>query len=151
VALWYNKEILDAIGVEPPKTFEEVTPALAKVAAAGQNYLPLAMTGQPTNQGDWTAWPWMSGYGFSYDNLDQMAVEQAFTLVADWSTRGYSAKLIVYGTPLYWLVSTSFKASTDVFRGLSTFVTFEPTLAAYQRVWNADLLHSAFNSLQRRR
>ena len=65
-----------------------------------------------------------------------------------WSARiGAILLLIVYGTPLYWLVSTSFKASTDVFRGLATFVTFEPTLAAYQRVWNADLLHSAVNSL----
>jgi multiple sugar transport system substrate-binding protein len=69
-----------------------VTPTLAKVAAAGKNYLPLAMTGQPSNQGDWTAWPWMSGYGFSYDNLDQSAVEQAFSLAADWSAKGYSPR-----------------------------------------------------------
>ena len=82
VALWYNKDVLDAVDVTPPTTFEEVTPALAKVAAAGKNYLPLAMTGQPDNQGDWTAWPWMTGYGFSYDNLDSTAVEQAFTVAA---------------------------------------------------------------------
>jgi hypothetical protein len=50
------------------------------------------MTGQPSKQGDWTAWPWMSGYGFSYDNLDQSAVEQAFTLASDWSAKGYIAK-----------------------------------------------------------
>jgi multiple sugar transport system substrate-binding protein len=92
VAMWYNKDILDALSVTPPKTFEEVTPALAKIAAAGKNYLPLAMTGQPSNQGDWTAWPWMSGYGFSYDNLDQSVVEQAFTLAAEWSAKGYIAK-----------------------------------------------------------
>jgi multiple sugar transport system substrate-binding protein len=92
VALWYNKDILDAVGIQPPKTFDDVTPTLAKVAAAGKNYLPLAMTGQPSNQGDWTAWPWMSGYGFSYDNPDQSAVEQAFTLASDWSSKGYIAK-----------------------------------------------------------
>jgi multiple sugar transport system permease protein len=64
-----------------------------------------------------------------------------------WPARiGAVILLIVYGTPLYWLVSTSFKSSADVFRGLSTFVTFQPTLAAYQRVWNADLLHAAINS-----
>jgi multiple sugar transport system substrate-binding protein len=34
----------------------------------------------------------MSGYGFSYDNLDQSAVEQAFTLASDWSAKGYIAK-----------------------------------------------------------
>ena len=64
-----------------------------------------------------------------------------------WSARvGAVILLIVYGTPLYWLVSTSFKAQTDVFKGLATFVTFTPTLAAYQRIWNADLLQSAINS-----
>jgi multiple sugar transport system substrate-binding protein len=92
VALWYNKDIVESVGVKPPTTFEEVTPALEKIASAGKNYLPLAMTGQPSNQGDWTAWPWMSGYGFSYDNLDQSAVEQAFTLAEQWSTKGYIAK-----------------------------------------------------------
>ncbi len=65
-----------------------------------------------------------------------------------WSARvGAVVLLLLYGMPLYWLISTSFKSSTEVLRGLSTFVTFTPTLAAYQRVWNADLLHSATNSL----
>jgi multiple sugar transport system permease protein len=55
--------------------------------------------------------------------------------------------LVIYGVPLYWLVSTSFKASNDVFKGLSTFITFAPTLAAYQRIWTANLLHAGVNSL----
>jgi multiple sugar transport system substrate-binding protein len=92
VALWYNQDIIDALGVKPPTTFEEVTPTLAKVAAAGKNYLPLAMTGRPDNQGDWTSWPWLTGYGFSYDNPVQDAAEQAFTLVAEWSSKGFIAK-----------------------------------------------------------
>jgi multiple sugar transport system permease protein len=64
-----------------------------------------------------------------------------------WPARiGAILLLIAYGTPLYWLVSTSFKTSNDVFKGLSTFVTFAPTLAAYQRIWNASLLHAGVNS-----
>lgn len=64
-----------------------------------------------------------------------------------WTARiGAILLLIVYGTPLYWLVSTSFKSGAEVFRGLATFIVFSPSLAAYQRVWNADLLHSAVNS-----
>ena len=92
VALWYNKDILDELGIQPPKTFDDVTPTLAKVAAAGKNYLPLAMTGQPSNQGDWTSWPWLTGYGFSYDSPDPAVAEQAFTMVAEWSNKGYIAK-----------------------------------------------------------
>ena len=64
-----------------------------------------------------------------------------------WPARiGAILLLIAYGTPLYWLVSTSFKSASDVFKGLATFVTFAPTLAAYQRIWNANLLHAGVNS-----
>jgi multiple sugar transport system permease protein len=70
------------------------------------------------------------------------------TLRFVWPARiGAILLLIIYGTPLLWLVTTSFKSSADVFKGLSTFLVFTPTLAAYQRIWNADLLHSAINSL----
>ena len=92
VAWWYNKDILDDVGIQPPNTFDEVTPALAAVANAGKNYLPLAITGVPTNQGDWTSWPWLTGYGFSYDNLDQSAAEQGFSLAAQWSSANYLSK-----------------------------------------------------------
>jgi multiple sugar transport system permease protein len=64
-----------------------------------------------------------------------------------WPVRiGAVLLLVIYGAPLYWLVSTSFKSSFEVYGGLTTFVTFHPTLSAYQKVWNADLLHSAVNS-----
>lgn len=64
-----------------------------------------------------------------------------------WPARvGAILLLVVYGTPLYWLVSTSFKSASDVYRGLATFVTFNPTLAAYQRIWTGNLLHAGTNS-----
>jgi multiple sugar transport system permease protein len=55
--------------------------------------------------------------------------------------------IVIYGTPLYWLVSTSFKSANDVYKGLSTLLTFTPTLAAYQRIWTANLVHAGTNSL----
>ncbi|MBV8713763.1 MAG: carbohydrate ABC transporter permease [Chloroflexi bacterium] len=65
-----------------------------------------------------------------------------------WPARiGAILLLIVYGTPLYWLVSTSFKSANDVYKGLATFVTFSPTLAAYQKIWTANLLHAGTNSV----
>jgi multiple sugar transport system permease protein len=64
-----------------------------------------------------------------------------------WFSRvGSVGLLVIYGVPLYWLVSTSFKQGADVFKGIGSLVTFEPSLAAYQKVWNGDLLHSAINS-----
>jgi multiple sugar transport system permease protein len=65
-----------------------------------------------------------------------------------WPSRiGSVLLLLIYGVPLYWLVTTSFKQGADVFRGLGSLFVFTPSLAAYQRVWNADLLHSAINSV----
>jgi multiple sugar transport system substrate-binding protein len=92
VAWWYNKDILDSVGVLPPQSFNDVTPALAAVAGAGKGYLPLAITGRPDNQGDWTSWPWLTGYGFSYDTLDQSAAQQGFSLAAQWASNGYLSK-----------------------------------------------------------
>jgi multiple sugar transport system permease protein len=64
-----------------------------------------------------------------------------------WPSRiGQAVLLIIYGVPLFWLVTTSFKSGAEVFRGLSTFLVFTPTTAAYERVWNADLLHAGVNS-----
>ena len=90
--LWYNKDILDQVGVQPPKTFDEVTQVFAKVAASSKKYVPIALTGQPTDQGDWTAWPWLSGYGFTYPNPDQNAIQSTFNLVNEWARKGYLPK-----------------------------------------------------------
>jgi multiple sugar transport system permease protein len=64
-----------------------------------------------------------------------------------WPARvGQVVLLLIYGVPLFWLVTTSFKPANEVFGGLSTFLVFSPTAAAYERVWNADLLRSGVNS-----
>jgi multiple sugar transport system permease protein len=64
-----------------------------------------------------------------------------------WPARiGAVMLLLIYGVPLFWLVTTSFKSGAEVFRGLSTFLVFTPSLAAYERVWNGDLLRSGINS-----
>lgn len=64
-----------------------------------------------------------------------------------WPARvGQVVLLLIYGVPLFWLVTTSFKPTNEVFGGLSTFLVFTPSTAAYQRVWHADLLRSGINS-----
>ncbi|MDE3076325.1 MAG: extracellular solute-binding protein [Chloroflexota bacterium] len=96
--LWYNKDILDAVGVQPPKTVDEVTGIFAKIAASGKKHVPMVLTGQNSDQGDWTAYPWLSTYGFSYKNPDQAAIQQAFTLVNEWARKAYLPKEVVnYG------------------------------------------------------
>ena len=90
--LWYNKNILDDVGVQPPKTVDEIEDVFAKIKASPKKYTPIALTGQPTDQGDWTAYPWLTGYGFTYKNPDQTAIQNAFTLVSGWARKGYLPK-----------------------------------------------------------
>jgi multiple sugar transport system permease protein len=66
-----------------------------------------------------------------------------------WLSRlGGIVLLLLYGTPLLWLVTTSFKSNTDAFRGLQTLIVFTPTFAAYQRLLTQGLVQSAINSVQ---
>src|SRR5579859_2390415 len=90
--LWYNKNILDDVGVQPPKTFDEIDGIFAKIKASPKKYTPIALTGQPTDQGDWTAYPWLTGYGFTYKNPDETAIQNAFSLVSGWARKGYLPK-----------------------------------------------------------
>jgi multiple sugar transport system permease protein len=65
-----------------------------------------------------------------------------------WASRiGGVLLLVLYGTPLLWLVTTSLKSNTDAFRGLQTLFVFQPTFAAYQRLLSGGLGPSAVNSV----
>lgn len=87
LGLWYNKDILTEIGVEPPTTMAELESAMAKAKDAG--YAGITLTGLPNTQGEWQAYPWLTSAGFTYENLDQEALAQAFTTVRDWVEKGY--------------------------------------------------------------
>lgn len=64
-----------------------------------------------------------------------------------WAARvGAVVLLIVYGTPLLWLLTTSFKTSPDVFRGVAGLFLFTPGLHAYERIWNLGVVHAGLNS-----
>ena len=55
LGLWYNKDILDKVGVQPPTTIDQLTAALQKVTKAG--YKGITLTGKPNDQGEWQSIP----------------------------------------------------------------------------------------------
>ena len=57
---------------------------------------------------------------------------------------GMAVLIVLYGLPFFWLVVTSLKSDTAIFS--QTGLIFEPTLAAYRAVVNAELLQSCVNS-----
>lgn len=92
LGLWYNKTILDKLGIKPPTTIAELTADLEKVKAAG--YKGITLTGQANDQGEWQAYPWLSAYGWSYSNPSASSLEQSFGVVSSWVQKGYLSKIV---------------------------------------------------------
>jgi ABC-type glycerol-3-phosphate transport system substrate-binding protein len=87
VALWYNKDILDEIGVDVPTTRDELAAAFSAAHEAG--YTALGMCGQPTTGCEYMALPWLSGEGWDYAQPDESALAAGLSVIEDWVTAGY--------------------------------------------------------------
>ena len=87
LGLWYNADILDEVGAEPPTTMDELEDAMAKAAAAG--YGGITLSGLPQSQGEWQAYPWISSEGFTYDDPQVDALAAGLTRVRSWVENGW--------------------------------------------------------------
>src|SRR6478609_6307623 len=87
LGLWYNQDILDEIGVEPPTTMDELEDAMAAAKDAG--YGGITLSGLPQSQGEWQAYPWITDAGFDYENLDAGALASGFERVRGWVDNGW--------------------------------------------------------------
>lgn len=87
LGLWYNADILDKIGVEPPTTLDELESAMGAAKDAG--YGGITLSGLPNSQGEWQAYPWLSAAGFSYDNPDAQAMASGLARVRNWVSQGW--------------------------------------------------------------
>lgn len=92
LALFYNKDILDEAGVEPPSTMEELEDALEKVSEAG--YDGIVFAGQPDAQGAFQAYPWLTHEGFNYENPTEESLVAAFERGRDWVEKGYLSQQV---------------------------------------------------------
>jgi ABC-type glycerol-3-phosphate transport system substrate-binding protein len=80
--VYYNKDILDKIGVQPPTTLDELEAAMGKAAAAG--FTPFT-TAAPTGAGgEFSAAPWMLSNGWTYQDAGAQAGRDALTRVQGW-------------------------------------------------------------------
>ncbi|MBA8793028.1 ABC-type glycerol-3-phosphate transport system substrate-binding protein [Friedmanniella endophytica] len=85
LGMYYNKDILQQYGIQPPTTLDEMTAAMTKIRAAGK-YSGVALSGAPSVEGAWLFAPQFLGLGVNYCNLDanQAALSAAFQRVAAW-------------------------------------------------------------------
>lgn len=86
-ALFYNKDILDAAGVTPPKTVADLESAFKAVAKIG--YQGLAMTAVPTAESEFQIFPWLLGAGQNYGTYEASVVSGVFSKFNDWIAAGY--------------------------------------------------------------
>jgi multiple sugar transport system substrate-binding protein len=90
IALYYNKKLLSAAGITPPKTWDELR-ADAKKLTKGSTY-GFAMSNVNTYEGTWQFLPWMWSNGGDEKNIDTSATTQALQFVLDLQNDGSMSK-----------------------------------------------------------
>jgi multiple sugar transport system substrate-binding protein len=93
LGLWYNADILEEIGVEPPTTVDELEAAMAAATEAG--YQGITLCGLPQGQGEWQGYPWLSSEGFTYDSPDADSLEAGLARVRGWVENGWLSQQAV--------------------------------------------------------
>nr|WP_246316473.1 extracellular solute-binding protein [Kineococcus aurantiacus] len=95
LALYYNKAILDAAGVDPTSITDWATldAALAMVKASGKQAITFAATG--TEEGSFQFLPWFWGAGADLRHLDSPEAVQALTLWKSWLDQGYAQQSVI--------------------------------------------------------
>lgn len=96
LGLFYNKEVLEAAGMQPPKTWDELKAAAAKLTT-GDRY-GLALSAAATYEGSWQFLPFMWTNGGDETKLDSPAVKEALQLYVDLVNSGSVSKSIVNWT-----------------------------------------------------
>jgi multiple sugar transport system substrate-binding protein len=98
LALYYNKEILAAAGVDPAsvKDWASLTDALKKVKSAGKKGITFSAIN--TEEGSFQFLPWFWGAGGDLKKLDSGGGVAALALWKQWVDAGYAPKDVLNNT-----------------------------------------------------
>ncbi|HEY3867695.1 MAG TPA: extracellular solute-binding protein [Actinocrinis sp.] len=86
-ALWYNKTILDAVGLAVPTTMDEFDAALKAVSAKG--YVGFLLGALPTGSGEFDFFPWLLAEGQNYGKWNRSVLTSVFERFGSWLQAGY--------------------------------------------------------------
>lgn len=89
LALFYNVEMFEKAGIEPPTNWEELKSAAAKLTA-GDTY-GLAYSSINTEEGTWQFLPAFWGAGAEFDNLASPEAVEAMEYVVSFVEEGYTS------------------------------------------------------------
>ncbi|MFE6621341.1 extracellular solute-binding protein [Streptomyces sp. NPDC057740] len=98
LALYYNKDVLKAAGVDVAsiKDWKSLTAALAKVKQAGKKGITFSAIG--TEEGSFQFLPWFWGSGAKLTELDSAQAVSALSLWKDWLKNGYAPNSVLNNT-----------------------------------------------------
>ncbi|MEU7756669.1 extracellular solute-binding protein [Micromonospora sp. NPDC049101] len=98
LALYYNKDLLTAAGVDPAsiKDWASLTTALTKVKAKGKKGITFSAIG--TEEGSFQFLPWFWGSGAQLTSLDSPQSVSALTLWTDWLRQGLAPNSVINNT-----------------------------------------------------
>jgi multiple sugar transport system substrate-binding protein len=90
LGLWYNQDMLNAIGAKVPTTPAELEDAMAK--AAGKGHQGITLTGKPGLESQWQGFPWFTSAGFSYGDPQAKPMADTYRMLQDWIAKKYLSK-----------------------------------------------------------
>ena len=98
LALYYNKEVLEAAGADiaSVKDWKSLTAALAKVGKAGKKGITFSAIG--TEDGSFQFLPWFWGSGAKLTELDSPQAVSALSLWKNWLDKGYAPNSVLNNT-----------------------------------------------------
>lgn len=98
LALYYNKQVLQAAGVDPAgmTDWASLTAALAKVKKAGKKGITFSAIG--TEEGSFQFLPWFWGAGAQLTQLDSTQATAALGLWVGWLKQGYAPNSVINNT-----------------------------------------------------
>jgi multiple sugar transport system substrate-binding protein len=98
LALYYNKTILQAAGVDPGTVTDwaSLTAALGKVKAIGKRGITFSAIG--TEEGSFQFEPWFWGAGANLTNLASSQADAALSLWTGWVKNGYAPNSVISDT-----------------------------------------------------
>ena len=98
LALYYNKNILQAAGVDPAsvKDWASLNTALGKIKAAGKKGITFSAIG--TEEGSFQFLPWFWGASANLTDLSSPAAVSALSLWTGWLKNGYAPNSVIQDT-----------------------------------------------------
>ncbi|MGW5556987.1 sugar ABC transporter substrate-binding protein [Micromonospora sp. NPDC003944] len=98
LALYYNKDVLTAAGVDPATVTDwaSLDSALDKVKAKGKKGVTFSAIG--TEEGSFQFLPWFWGSGAQLTSLDSPQAVSALTLWTDWLKQGHAPNSVINNT-----------------------------------------------------